>query len=148
MQTIPGTNATFPSTPSSRVPIAKSARVASYVFTGLAVLFLLFDAVMKLVKIQPVIDATVHVGFSEDSIRPIGLTLLVCVVLHLVPRTSVFGAVLLTGYLGGAIATHVRLGDPLFTHALFPSYFAVFVWLGLYLRDPRVRAIAPWSSRQ
>ncbi len=146
MQTIP----TVAASPSllAPVPIAKSARVASYVLSGLAVLFLLFDAVMKLIKIQPVIDATLQMGFREDSIRPIGLTLLLCVVLHLVPRTAVFGAVLITGYLGGAVATHVRLGDPLLTHALFPMYFAVFLWLGLYLRDPRVRAIAPWSSNE
>jgi hypothetical protein len=75
---------------------------------------------------------------------PLGIVLLACVVIYLVPRTAVLGALLLTGYLGGAVATHIRVGNPLFTHVLTPTYFAALIWGGLMLRDARVRALAPW----
>jgi DoxX-like family len=133
---------THPVSPAA--PNANKRRWAGVTLSGLAVAFLLFDAAMKIVKIAPVVEASARVGFSEGTLRPIGLTLLACVILYLVPRTAILGAVLLTGYLGGAIATHVRLGDPLFSHTLFPIYFGVFIWGGLFLRDARVRAIAPW----
>jgi hypothetical protein len=116
------------------------------VLSGLAVAFLTFDAAMKLVKIAPVVEAMQRTGFPEDTARPIGLVLLACLAVYLVPRTAVLGAVLLTGYLGGAVCTHVRLQDPLFSHTLFPIYFGALVWGGLYLRDARLRAIAPWSK--
>jgi hypothetical protein len=112
----------------------------------LAVAFLAFDAAMKLVKIAPVVEAMQRTGFPDGTARPIGLVLLACLAVHLVPRTAVLGAVLLTGYLGGAVATHVRLEDPPFSHTLFPIYFGALLWGGLYLRDPRVRAIAPWTK--
>jgi hypothetical protein len=131
--------------PSSVVPASKKRRWIGVTLSGLAVAFLLFDAAMKVAKIAPVLEASVRIGYSEATVRPIGLTLLACVVLYLVPRTAVLGAAMLTGYLGGAIATHVRLGDPLFSHTLFPVYFAALIWGGLYLRDARLRAIAPWN---
>ncbi|HVV53068.1 MAG TPA: DoxX family protein [Polyangia bacterium] len=111
------------------------------VLSGLAAAFLLFDAAMKLILLPPVVKATREVGFSEGSVFGIGATLLVCVAVYLVPRTALVGAVLLTGYLGGAVATNVRIGAPLFTHVLAPIYMAVFVWGGLALRDARVRAL-------
>jgi hypothetical protein len=111
------------------------------VLSGLASAFLLFDAAMKLILLPPVVKATREIGFSEGSVFGIGATLLVCVAVYLVPRTALIGAVLLTGYLGGAIATNVRIGAPLFTHVLAPIYTAVFIWGGLYLRDGRVRAL-------
>jgi ABC-type transport system involved in cytochrome c biogenesis permease component len=109
--------------------------------SALPVLFLLMDSVMKLVKPEFVVKATVQLGFPEGVILPLGIILLVCVILYIVPRTAVLGAILLTGYLGGAVATHVRAGDPLFSHILFPVYVAILIWGGLYLRDERLRAL-------
>ena len=111
---------------------------AGMVLTTLAALFLTFDTVLKVLKLGPAVEGTVALGYPLDSVRVIGIVELVCLVLYLVPRTSVLGALLLTGYLGGAIATHVRIGNPLFTHILFPVYVALFVWGGLFLRDPRL----------
>jgi hypothetical protein len=103
-------------------------------------MFLLFDSVGKLLKVAPVVEGTAQLGYPESTIVPIGVILLICVVTYIVPRTAILGAVLLTGYMGGAIATHVRVGSPLLTHVLFPVYVSVLVWLGLYLRDQRVGA--------
>ncbi len=100
---------------------------------------------MKLVKPAPVVEATVRLGYSESVIIPIGIVLLVCTVLYLIPRTYVLGAILLTGYLGGAVATHVRAGEPLFS-IVFPIIFGVLIWLGLYLRDDRLRRLIPLRS--
>ena len=116
---------------------------AGYVLTGLAALFLVFDISLKLLTLAPAIQATKELGYKEGVVFPLGVVLLVCLVLYLVPATSVFGAVLLTGYLGGAIATHVRVGNPLFSHVLFPVYLALFIWGGLYLREPRLRELLP-----
>ena len=120
-----------------------TGRVAS----GLAVAFLIFDSVGKLLEVQPVIDGTKQLGYSPDIVFSLGVTLVLCVLTYLVPRTSVLGAVLLTGYLGGAVATHVRVGNPLFTHVLFPTYVAALLCGGLILRDPRLRAFLPWRER-
>jgi ABC-type transport system involved in cytochrome c biogenesis permease component len=106
--------------------------------SGLAVTFLLMDGVMKLVKPAPVIEGTLQLGFPEHIIRPLGVLLLTCVTLYVLPRTSVLGAILLTGYLGGAVATHVRVDNPLFSHVLFPVYLAVMIWAGLALRYPKL----------
>ena len=110
------------------------------IMSGLAVLFLLFDSTTKLLRVEAVMKAAAQIGYPPSTMFPIGLILLVCVVVYLIPRTAVLGAVLLTGYLGGAVATHVRVGDPLLSHTFFPIYFAVLIWGGLYLRDRRVRA--------
>lgn len=115
------------------------ARLAGVILSGIAVLFLLFDSLGKLLKVAPVIEGTAQLGYPESVIRPIGIILLLCVVIYLIPRTAIFGAVLLTGFLGGAIATQVRVGNPLLTHVLFPIYLAVLLWGGLFLRDGRVR---------
>jgi DoxX-like family len=110
--------------------------------SGLHALFLLVDGAMKLAKSEPVVTATVQLGYPERTIVGMGFVLLVCVVLYLVPRTSVLGAILLTGYLG-AVATHVRVGDPLFTHRLFPVFLGVLLWGGLFLRDSTLRTLIP-----
>jgi len=116
---------------------------AGRVVGGLPALFLLLDAVGKLVKPAPVVEATVKLGYPESVIVPLGFVLLACTVLYIVPRTAVLDAILLTGYLGGAVATHVRVSDPLFTHALFPVYLGIMLWLGLYLRDAKLRKLVP-----
>ena len=118
-------------------------RRAGLVLSGLAVLFLLFDSAGKLLQVQPVIDGTLELGYPRDSVFSLGLVLLSCVLAYIVPRTSVLGALLLTGYLGGAVATHVRVANPLFSHVLFPTYVAAFLWGGLILRDARLRALLP-----
>lgn len=128
------------------VPTSTGRRWVGRTMSGLAVAFLLFDSAMKLAMVQPVVEASERMGFPIDTARPVGVILLACVAIYLVRRTAVLGAVLLTGYLGGAIASHLRLEDPLLSHTLFPIYFGVLVWGGLYLRDARVRAIAPWNE--
>jgi hypothetical protein len=111
--------------------------------SGIAVSFLLFDSVGKLLRVQPVVDGTLQLGYPQGVVVPLGVLLLACVVTYVIPRTAVFGAVLLTGYLGGAIATHVRVENPLFTHVLFPTYVAALLWGGLMLRDARLVAVFP-----
>lgn len=114
---------------------------AGRILSGMAVAFLLFDAAGKLMKVAPVMEGTAKLGFAESAVLPIGVLLLTGVVLYVIPRTSVLGAIYLAAYLGGAVATHVRLGSPLATHILFPVYIAVFVWAGLALRTPRLLAL-------
>lgn len=116
---------------------------AGIVISGIPALFLSLDAVGKLVKPDPVIQATVELGYPETLIVPLGIVLLVSVILYAIPKTSVLGAILLTGYLGGAVATHVRLGSPLLTHQMVPVFVGVMVWLGLYLRESRLRGLTP-----
>lgn len=116
---------------------------AGYIVTALPVLFLLADAVGKFVRPEPVVAGTVELGYPESVILPLGIILLSSVILYLIPQTAVLGAILLTGYLGGAVATHVRVGSPLFTHMLFPVYLGVMIWMGLYLRDERLRELVP-----
>jgi hypothetical protein len=98
------------------------------ILSALAVLFLLFDATLKFVKPPAVVEGTIALGYSPSQITPIGITLLICVILYCIPNTQILGAILLTGYLGGAVATHVRHGDPLFSHILAPTYLGVFLW--------------------
>ena len=125
---------------------AKKRSWAGIIVTALPVLFLLMDGVMKLVKPEPVVTGTVELGYDVSVIVPLGVVLLVSTILYLVPKTAVFGAVLLTAYLGGAVATHVRIGNPLFTHILFPVYLGILLWLGLWLRDISLRALIPFRS--
>jgi hypothetical protein len=115
------------------------------VLSGLAIAFLLMDGVMKffLDKLPPeVLEANASLQWPMKKMTTVGTILLVCTLLYAIPRTTLLGAVLLTGYLGGAIASHVRVSNPLWTHTLFPIYIAVFVWLGFYLRNPEFRKIA------
>jgi len=125
--------------------VSKSAQWAGYLLSVLPSLFLLLDAVMKLFKPSFVVEATTKLGYQESVIVPLGIVLLVCTVLYLVPLTSVLGAILLTGYLGGAVATHVRMSEGAFP-ILFPVIIGGLIWGGLYLRDPRIRAQIPFRS--
>ncbi|MBU8894043.1 DoxX family protein [Corallococcus sp. H22C18031201] len=111
---------------------------AGRVLSGLAVAFLLMDGITKLIQLTPVVAATTQLGYDASAVVPIGVLVLVGTVLYCLPRTSVLGAIYLTGFLGGAIATHVRLSNPLFSHTLFPLYLAAFMWGGLLLRDTRL----------
>jgi hypothetical protein len=122
---------------------AARASVIGIVLTVLVALFLIFDTALKVLALAPAVEGTTALGYPAASVVPIGIIELVCLVLYLVPRTSVLGAILLTGYLGGAVATHVRVGSPLPTHTLFPLYVAAILWGGLYLREPRLRALLP-----
>ncbi len=110
-----------------------------YIISGLVVLFLLFDAFGKFIKPEPVIKGTMMFGYPENLITPIGAILLICTILYSIPRTSLLGAVLLTAYLGGAVASNLRIEAPLFSNTLFPVYFAILVWAGLYFRSDRLR---------
>ncbi len=110
------------------------------VIGGLAAAFLLFDGIAKVVRFAPYVEGTVKAGFSDGSVVPIGAVLLACTVLYIVPRTAVLGGLLLTAYLGGATATHVRLGQPF----VFPVVFGVLVWASLLLRDQRLRSLLPF----
>ena len=113
------------------------------ILSGLVIAFLLFDAAGKIVLIQPVIEGMKHLGFpdSPELARGLGLLLLACTLLYAVPRTSLVGAVLLTGYLGGAIAIHLRAGHPLLTHVLFGGYIGVLLWVGLWLGNRNARLL-------
>jgi hypothetical protein len=111
--------------------------------TALPVLFLLFDSVIKLIRIDPVAQSFAQLGYPVHLAVAIGVIELVCLAAYVVPRSSVLGAILLTGYLGGAVATHVRVGSPLWSHVLFPIYVAALLWGGLYLREGRLRALVP-----
>jgi hypothetical protein len=123
--------------------VTKRQRIAGAILTGIATLFLTFDTVIKVLRLAPAVEGTVALGYPPSTVLPIGLIELACLTLYLVPRTSVVGAVLLTGYLGGAIATHLRVGSPLGSHTLFPIYVAILIWGGLYPREPRLRELMP-----
>jgi hypothetical protein len=126
----------------------KKRFMIGYILTGLVSAFLTFDVVLKVLRLAPAVQGTTELGYPAGTVVWIGLIELICLVLYLVPRTSVLGAVMLTGYLGGAIATHVRVGSPLLGYTLFPIYVAVMVWGGLYLREMRLRELMPLRSRQ
>jgi hypothetical protein len=121
---------------------SKSATIAGRIISILATLFFLADAIMKLVKPAPVVEATVRLGYAESMIGGIGIALLISAILYAIPRTSILGAILLTGYLGGAVASNVRAQQIAF-NTLFPAVFGALVWLGLWLRDPRLRCLMP-----
>ena len=122
---------------------SKAQQWTGRMLSSTAVLFLLFDSTAKLLQVQPVIDGAIRLGYPPDIVVGLGVTLLTCVAAYLIPRTSVLGALLLTGYLGGAVATHVRVESPLLTHVLFPTYVAALLWSGLLLRDVQLRAFLP-----
>ena len=125
---------------------SKTTRRVGYALSAISVLFLLMDSAMKLLALPIVLESTAQLGYPSTLAfaRTLGIVLLVCTALYVYPRTSVLGAVLLTAYLGGAVATHVRVGSPLLTHTLFGVYLGVFVWGGLFLRNERLRALFPW----
>jgi len=114
-----------------------------WIITGLISAFMLLDAAMKFARPAPVMEAFGRSGWPVGLSVPLGAILLSCTVLYLIPRTSVLGAIVLTGYLGGAVATNMRLQNPLFSNTLFPVYFGVLTWVGVWLREPRLRAVFP-----
>jgi hypothetical protein len=126
-------------------PISNAALWTGRIISGLFGLFMLIDGVMKLFKPRFVVEGTVQVGYPESAIVGLGVVLTIASLLYLIPRTSVLGAILLTGYLGGAVATHVRINDSTFS-IIFPVIFGVFLWGGLFLRDARLRSLLPLRS--
>jgi DoxX-like family len=136
-------------TPAPADSTSRVMRGIGYALSGFSVLFLVMDMVMKLLALPIVLQSTGQLGYpaTADLARTLGVILLVCTALYVYPRTSVLGAVLLTGYLGGAVASHLRVGSPLFTHTLFGVFLGLFVWGGLFLRDARLRAVFPWRRK-
>jgi hypothetical protein len=127
-------------------PVSKARLWTGRILSALPALFLLMDGIMKVMKPDFVVKATVELGYPENVIFGLGIAVLICVILYIIPYTSVVGAILLTGYLGGAVASHLRHGDPLFSHVLSPVYFAILLWGGLYLREPRLSALVPFRK--
>lgn len=114
----------------------------------LAVLFLVLDGAIKVLKLPPAVQGTVQLGYPQHQVVVIGVVELLCAIVYCIPQTAVLGAILLTAFLGGGVASHVRIESPLFSHSLFPVYVAVLVWGGLYLRDRRLRALIPIRFRR
>ncbi len=129
-------------------PVSGPARWLGRVLSGVVILFMLFDGAIKLVPWPIVTETMDRIGYgsSESLARSLGAISLVCTVLYAIPPTSFVGAILLTGYLGGAMASHVRIGSPLFSHVLFGFYLGLMVWGGLWLRDRKLRALMPLRS--
>jgi DoxX-like family len=127
------------------MPISRTALWIGRILSGLVILFLVMDGGIKLVPIKEVTETMQQLGYSGsvNQARLLGIITLLCALLYAVPQTSILGAILLTGLLGGAMATHLRVDSPLFTHLLFGFYIGVMAWGGLYLRDPRLRAMIP-----
>ena len=115
--------------------------------TAIVIIFLLFDGIIKVMNVPAVVDSFTQLGYPADIGPSIGLLLLICLALYILPRTSVLGAVLLTGYLGGAVATNLRVGQPLFGYILFPVYVGALLWGGLYFRNERLRALFPLQKK-
>jgi DoxX-like family len=126
-------------------PVSNTALWAGRILSGLVILFMLFDGGIKLVPLDVVVETNAELGYPANAnlARGLGILGLVCTALYAFPRTSVLGAILLTGYLGGTVATHLRVGSPTFSHMLFGVYLGLLVWGGLFLRDERVRALIP-----
>lgn len=114
-----------------------------WIMSGLMIAFLLFDSVSKIALVRQVVEATTKIGYASDVIPSLGIIGFACTILYAIPRTSILGAILLTAYLGGAVASKVRIEDPLFSSVLFGVYFGILIWGGLYLRDQRLRALIP-----
>lgn len=132
---------------SSPARTSRGALWTGRTLSGLAAAFMAMDGMMKVLKLPVAMEGTVKLGFPPGVVFWLGIIQLAMLALYLIPRTAVLGVVLWTGYLGGAIATHVRLGNPLFSHVLFPIYVAAFLWLGLWLRNRNLRAVLPFENR-
>jgi hypothetical protein len=128
------------------VPVSKKRLWTGRILSALVAALLALDAVIKFMKPPPVVEAFAHLGWPISLAIVLGIILLTCTAIYAIPRTSVLGAILLTGYLGGAVATHLRAGDPLFSHALFPVYLGVLIWGALFLREDRLRSLIPLRS--
>jgi hypothetical protein len=126
--------------------LSKKSLWAGRIVTGLVAAFLVFDAVIHIMKPAPVVEAFAKLNFPIRFAVPLGIIELACILLYVIPRTSILGAILLTGYLGGAIAVQLPTGNPFFGEVLFPIYIALFLWGGIYLRDERLRTMVPLRS--
>jgi hypothetical protein len=129
--------------PAAKPEPSRAGLYAGRGLSGFVVAFLLFDATIKVAQLPIAVSGTTQLGWPASAVFAVGVTELICLALYLIPRTAVLGALLWTGYLGGAIATHARIGSPLVSHTLFPTYVAAMLWLGLWLRDPQLRAVLP-----
>ena len=125
---------------------SKARLWTGWILSALPALMLVMGGIMDLMKPDFVVKTTVEMGYPEDVIVGLGVVVLICVILYIIPNTAVLGAILLTGYLGGAVATHVRHGDPLFSNVLAQVYFAIVLWAGVYLREPRLSALVPFRK--
>jgi DoxX-like family len=134
------------STLAETAAVSRPMRLLGRAMSGLVIVFLLFDGAIKLVPWPVVTETMEKMGYSssESLARTLGVITIACTVLYSIPPTSILGAILLTGYLGGAMASHVRIGSPLFTHILFGLYLGLMVWGGLWLRDRSLRDLMPW----
>ena len=120
---------------------ASASRWAGRIISGIVIVLLAFDAAVKLLRVPAAVEGTAQLGYPPEALPIIGVLALVCLVLYVIPRTAPLGAILWTGYFGGTVATHLRAGNPLFTHILSGVYVATLVWVGLYLRDERVKGL-------
>jgi hypothetical protein len=120
-------------------PVSRVSLITGRLISGFIILFMLLDGVLHAIRFGPYVEGTVKVGFPASTVLPLGIVALFCTILYVIPRTAVLGAILLTGYFGGATATHVRMGQPFY----FPLVFGILTWLGLYLRDGRLRELVP-----
>jgi len=125
---------------------SRRTAIIGWTLSGLLIAFLTFDTIIKLMVLDIVDETSAALGWGEGTAIPLGVILAICTILFAWPRTAVLGALLLTAYLGGAVATHARIGSPLFTHTLFGAYLGFFAWGGLRLPEPRLRALLPWRS--
>lgn len=144
MQSVVGTAET---TPGLITAVSPGKLWTGRVISWLIAAFMLLDAAMKLIRPAPVVQAFARTGWPVELSVVLGIILLISTVLYLIPQTAILGAILLTGYLGGAVATNLRLENPLFSNTLFPVYFGILLWLALWLRDPRIRALIPLRIR-
>jgi hypothetical protein len=133
---------------SQAAPVSRTSLWVGRILSWIVLLFLIFDGVTKVLKASPSVKGTMELGYSEALVPVIGMILLVCVLFYAIPQTQVLGAILITGYLGGAVASQVRAGKPLFSNELFPIYFAGLVWLAIFLQDGRLRELVPFRSRR
>ena len=133
------------STITQHLPLSTTAQWAGRALSGLVALFLLFDGTMKLIPLSVVTETMDQMGYGSSAAlaRALGIITIVCTALYVIPSTSILGAILLTGYLGGAIAAHVRIGSPVFSHVLFGFYLGLMLWGGLWLRDRNLRTLLP-----
>ena len=127
------------------VPVSKKTLWVGGIISALPVLFLVFDAVIKVILLGPVVDSFAELGYPASLALGIGILELVCIAVYVIPRTSVLGAILLTGYLGGAVASHMRVGSPVFS-VVFPVIIGALIWGGLFLRDDRLHALIPLKN--
>jgi hypothetical protein len=136
------------STTSQTAPLPGAAIWTGRVLSGIVILFMIFDASMKLIPLAVVTESMAELGYTPSAglARGLAIVILVCTALYAFPRTALLGAILLTGYLGGAIASHLRIGSPLFSHILFGLYLGLMVWGGLYLRDRQIRVLIPFRN--